>query len=661
MAREANVKLTLNGGGFVATMNQIMADTEAKAKRTGSSLKSALGGAFKGTLGGAGGGMKKALSDMGGQLKNALTMGATLGGSIGLGMLVKQAIDLREKVRNVEFAINKAGGETTNWQELLGDVQRAADETGFASSKLADGLATIFEATGNADFAKKALIPIGQVARATGKDFDQLADVAGMLFEKFGATPDNILDMLTVVVEKTDAGGLALDSMKEKFGLLAGEAIEAGFKGEQGLSAVLGMLNSLDDRLGEKSLPSFKKLFQVLKDGSSSLKSLSKDSGLKFKPDETGLEKLRKIAGSDKGRKALEAKLGGEQRVVFDELMKPFDEAFKQAKDSGAKTKDARSAGLAAFDKAMADMAKHTLASGKIVASSAERQAGDPMVALNKATERIAREFQRPEMIEAIDKLAEKLPDRAKGVVGIVDFISKRPKTAAAIVIGGKIGLGALEGGMSKIGGNLAESLAKKAPEWGSAFAAKVASDGGWMKVAGQFGLIVGAAPAATEIGKALIDSSMNEDEKKKSAVADAASTAEAMAKHGTGTEEERKAAAEALRQKIDVMAKDGPGIANQLFGSMANFIDPSVEHPANAWIAQLDAARATLAELEQSPAKVKDANDKLAAATMRTAASLEKLGSVAETQEAPAGSPTGTSKGTGGPANRSNTPGHAM
>lgn len=656
-AREASIKLTLNGGGFVSTMNQVMNETEAKAKRTGSAMKSA----FSGTLSGAGSGMKKALGDMGSQVKNALTMGATLGGSIGLGMMVKQAIDLREKLRNVEFAINKAGKETVSWQSLMKDANAAADETGRSSTQMADAMAQIFEATGDADFARKSITTIGHTATATGKDFARLTDIAGMLFEKFGATPDTLPAMLAVVAEKTDAGGLALDAMREKFGLLAGEAIEAGFKGETGLSAVLGMLNALDDRLGEKSLPSFKKLFQVLKDGSSSLKSLSKESGIKFKADTTGLEKIRKLMETPKGRKALEEKLGGEQRVVFDELAKPFDEAFKAAKGNGAKTKEATTAGLAAFDKAMAAMADHSLEAGVVKKKSLERQKDDPMVAVNRAIERVAREFNKPEMIEAVDKLAERLPELAKGVVGAIDFITRRPKTAIALVVGGKLAVGAIEGALGKLGTNVGDSLAKKAPEWGAAFAAKVASDGGWLKLAGQFGLIAGAAFAATEIGKSLIDSSMDKDEKKTRGLADAAATAESMAKHGTGTEEERKAAAAELKQKIAAMEKDEPGLANKLFGSAANFVDPSVEHPMNAWVAQLDSARAALAQLEQSPVKAAQANDKLALSAERATRAIEKMGNAADDQEAPPGVPKGTSKGPGGVGNKGNTAGHAM
>lgn len=661
MAREASVKLTLNGGSFVTTMNQVMADTEKRASKTGAHIKSALKTGFSGTMGAAGGGMKSALSDMGSQLKNTMMMGATLGGSIGLGMMVKQAIDLREKLRNVEFAINKAGKETVSWQGLMQDAQAASDATGRSSSEMADAMAGIFEATGDADFARKSLTTIGHVANATGKDMARLADVSGMLFEKFGATPDTLPQMLAVVAEKTDAGGLALDAMKDKFGLLAGEAIDAGFKGEAGLAAVLGMLNALDDRLGEKSLPSFKKLFQVLKDGSGSLKGLEKASGIKFKADTSGLEKIRKIIESPKGRKALEEKLGGEQRVVFDELVKPFDEAFAAAKGQGAKTKEATAAGMAAFDKAMKAMADHSLTSDSIKKKSVERQKEDPMVAVNRAIERIAREFNKPEMVEAVDKLAEKLPELAKGVVGAIEFITRRPKTAAALLVGGKLALGAVEGVTTKVGSNIADSLGKKAPEWGAAFAAKVAADGGWMKVAGQFGLVVGAALAATEFGKSLIDASMDKDEKKKASLADAASTAESMAKHGTGTKEEREKAAADLRTKIQAMEKDEPGIANKLFGSMANFFDSSVEHPMTAWIAQLDSARAALQELETSPAKASQANERLALAADRATRAIEKMGGAADDQEAPPGTPKGTSKGPGGPRNKGNTAGHAL
>lgn len=680
--REANVKLTLDAGGFVSTFASHMSQVEARARQTEGSLKGSFGRAmkslgagtgeaFKSGFGGAKAGIKGAMGDIGSTVKQGFGVVAGLGGGIGMGMMIENAIDLREKVRNIEFQINKTGQATASWEDVMADVHSAAQETGYSSEEMADAFHSSFEGAGDADYASAAIRAAGNTARATGKDLGQLVDVTTMLYEKFGATPDTLPDMLAAVAEKTDTGGLALDSMREKFGLLAGEAVDAGFKGSAGISAVVGMLNALDDRLGEKSIPSFKKLFQTLKDGSSSLKDITKLSGgaVHFKEGETGLEKLHKIVGSDKARAALTQKLGGEQRVVFDELLKPFKAAFDEAKAHGATAKQATAKGLAAFDAAMSKMSEHTMTAASVQKRATEQQKDDPRIALKKAIDKVGQEFQKPEMIDAIDTLSEKLPQLAQGTSSAIDWIVKHPKEAVAGAVGAKIAVGGITGFAEKF---TEKALSSAFSTAGDAFVKKVVTDGGWGKLAGNFGMVAAGAFAAYEGGKSLIDDSLGADDKKRAALADLQGDAEAMAKHGTGTAEQRELVAEQLRARIAQMEKEGgPGIATRLFGGIANLVDPAhlnaqgqvegTEHPVNEWNKQLADAKAALEELEKSGTGTKNAQQKLADASMRAAAALERMSSAADAGGPDPGMPTGKSKGVGGPANRHNVPGHAL
>lgn len=666
MAKEANLKLTLNASGFSQSIDGL----KTKVRAFGGDVKKYLGGSFGqdavAGIKGAGG----ALAQMGSQLKGQISMAATLGGAVGIGAMVKRAVEMREKVRDVQFQIEKAGKSTADWQGLMEDVHKAADRTGQSSGDLADILQSLHAATGDADFARAALEPIGHAAQASGQDVLKLGDAAQMLYRKFGANAETLPEMLAVFVEKSDAGGLSLDALGNKFALLAGEAEEAGFKGADGLSSLLGMLETLDSRVGEKAEPALKKMFQVLKTGSKDLKALGKESGIKFGADDTATEKLRKIMGSEKGRKKFAEKLGGESRVVFDELSEPFNKAFAASKAAGMKTAQATEQGLASFDASMELMSKRTLEYAKIVEESKAGQEEDPIAKLNKAVDKIAQAFTKPEMMDAIDKLSEMLPQLAQGLVKTLNFIVNNPLASGAMLVGGKMAMGAAGG----FAGNVANRLGDKASEKGAKlfgdiasgviakdgakrFAEAVATNGGWAKTAGQFGMIAGAALLAFQAGKEVIDNTLNTHFDDRAKTSDIINSAESMTNHGVGSEKDRRATAEALKARIAKMEKDGgPSVSAKLFGNMANTFGDA-KHPVTEFNEQLKRAKESLAALENS--KAAKGSDELGTAASKAAKGVETLANALSKVELPAGTPTGSSKGPGGPANKGNVPGH--
>lgn len=587
--REAGIKLTLNSSTLIAGLDGLGAHAKATGKKIKSGLSAGFDGVGKEFLKGGRG----ALDGIGSGLKNAIGSAATLGGGIGFGMLLKKASDLREKVRDIEFQINKTGRATTSWQEVLKTTQDAASATGKSSEEMANIYESLFASTGDADFAAKALIPIGHAAQASGKDVTQLANAAQMLQRKFGATAETLPDMLTAFVEKTDSGGLSLDALGNKFALMAGEAAEAGFTGKDGLNQLLGMMTQLDSRVGEKSEPAMKKLFQTLKDGSKDLKAFSKESGLKFTPDMSAMEKIRKVMGSEKGRAKMAEKLGGESRVVFDELSKPFDAAFAQAKASGAKTKDATEAGLVAWDKAMADMGKATIDYKKIVAESEQGQLEDPQVRLNAAIEKISQKFTEPPMLAALDKLADSLPRVAGGMIKLLDFALNSPLLAGASIVGAKVGGSALGAGMSKLGENAAAGLSNVGVKIGRDIKDEFASGAmSWGKAAGAAVGIAGAAAIAFEIGKSLIDARIAEKEESQkqtsSAVVEAANAGNDPVKLRAAAD---RLTADYVRQK-EAMRDAGP--TDAIFNGLAGLVDSDYK------AGELVQAEATLKALTQ-------------------------------------------------------------
>ena len=635
--REAGIKVTLNAEQAL----QVMQALGREGEKTGSKIKSGLQAGFKGVgnemFKGGGG----AIKDMAGGLKTAVGAAATLGGGIGFGMLVKRASDLRAQMRDIEFAVNKTGKATANWKDLMAGVNAAQAETGKGADELGAALDFMFAEGGDIDFAEKALAPIGHAAQASGKSVQQLAGIAVMLQEKFGATTETLPEMLAAVTQATGVGGLALEAMGDKFGLLAGEAADAGFGGAEGMSKVLGMLNALDDRLGEKSIPSFKKLFQTLKDGSSSLKEIQKASGLKL----TGLdgaEKLAKIMGSAKGSKAMSEKLGGEQRVVFDLL----------AKD-----------GIAGFQKIITGLGEGALSFQDIVEHSKSKQQDDPQIKLNKAIDQIAAKFTEPQMLDALDNLSESLPKVANGIIKLLDFATKHPALAGAAFVGLKVGGGMAGAGASQLGSNAAGMLKDAIVSGGKSLAADIKQtfEGGapaWGKAMGAAVGIAGAAAIAIAIGQALIDARI--EEKQRSAKQSMGTEIEAATAVAKGDKEgmlaaKQKLEADLARQKDDYNSFTKSGI-DPIMNLMAGAVDSDFKAP------ELEQMKSTQAELAKVTEALAAFTEKTLAATKGTeelAGGAKKAGQAAQQASQQlsgvSGAPTpdstgnGTSKGPGG------------
>lgn len=502
-SREVRIKVSLASGAFNAGVEDMARKSTAAAKKAGSAWKESLSAGMKAS----GDTMRGMFTGVIGHLKTA----ATLGGALTFAGMVKGSIELSDRIGEIAFNVEKATGKATDWRNLSEEIGTIAEATGRRTGELAEAFDSVFKATGDAGFAKAALEPIGKISVSTGKDVLQLAETASVLRRKFGANAQTLPEMMTRFIEKTDAGGMSMDDLGRKFALMAGEASEAGFGGAQGLSNLLGILQRLDERVGEGATPGLKKMFQVLKEGSGGLKALEKASGIKFEPNTTAFEKLEKLM-EGKGRKAIEAKLSGESRAVFDELVKPFDEAFARARASGENIKDATQEGIDGFRGALKDAGKSSLTYGQIMDKASE-EVKDPAEQLNIALDKLQKAFMQPKLIEAFGQIAEAAPAFAEGLAKILSFVVRHPMLSGATLLGGRQtasfasgAIGSMFTGMMKGGGggDAASGMA------GVGGAANKASSGlasfgrGAVIAAGQFGMAAAAMVAVMGVLTAL-------------------------------------------------------------------------------------------------------------------------------------------------------------
>lgn len=432
MSREASIKVSIRRSSF----NSDLRGMESQAGATGRKI----GNAFRAPMSAGLTSIKQSIAGIGSQIKNTIKRAAQLGGALATGALIKDALEMQGVYRNISFSLSKIPGQIKDWQDVQSMVDTAVENTKQSADKLAESFHEVFKATGDAEFSATAMERVGYAATATGEKVESLAQASQLLKRKFGVTEDSLTDALTRFIQLTGSGGKSLDELTGRFAVMAGEARQAGMQGADGVSELLGMLLLLDERIGEKADPGLKMLFQTLKSGTSQLKRIQKEGRIKIEPEAGALEKLKQILSSTKARAAAEMTITADARTVFDELAKPFDLAMKEAKEKGLKKAEALDAALKAFDDNIAKASKTTMTWDDIMKKHSERVQSDPTVQLNDAINKVKKAFTQPKMIDAIGKLAEKLPDLAEALADLVDWAVDNPWKAVAAGAGLKVG-----------------------------------------------------------------------------------------------------------------------------------------------------------------------------------------------------------------------------
>jgi hypothetical protein len=659
--KDAKVRLELAAGGFLSMLKEI----EKKAAELGQEIEGvgeagekaerklhpALGSMKKGF-----GAAKDSLADLGKELKSTIGQVVTLGGAVSFGALVHSAVELNDLFDDIAWNVNKVAGNAETVASVQRDIETAAKDAKVPVEEMAAAYEKVFKSTGDLKYTKAALEVIGTTATASGEQVENLANVAQLLQRKFKIASADLPEAMARFVEKTGVGGKSLDDLSNRFALMAGEASEAGMAGADGISQLLGILNQLDSAVGEKADPALKAMFQTLKNGSGALKSLEKTSGIKFAVDDTAFQKLEKLLSSTRGRKAAEQVFGGEARVVFDELAKPFDEAVATAKAEGKKGKELQAAGIAAFEANLAAAGKSAMTYADVQKRFEEAKSG-PKEQLNDALNQLKASFTKPEVIASLEKLSVLLPKLAGGMSSLLEFAVNHPLLAGAGLVGGK----ALGAAGSSIGGDLlgaaGKGLAGVGKSIGRDLVAQVAVSGAWKTAGANIGVAAGIAVAAAvafELGKSAIDSIYEEKGKDQSDLVSAG--ASAFAAKQSGDQGRMAKEAETLRTRIETAKKNREGIGgfmDDTFGAAAQLFSGG-EVKGDVQANMIAKAEAELRELEQAMSKGAKGGDKVAQAHDRAAQAAERLAKAMDKIQPPGSGGGGTNGLPPAPGNQS-------
>jgi len=437
--REAGIRVSLKRGDFQAGVKRMTADVQ----KAGHKMSAAMSRGFVT----AGKKMQSVMKGMDRQIAGSIKTMATFGGAFAIGGMIKNSIDLQKQFRDISFLVERIPGQTMDWKAAQELVTDSAMRAGQTIGDMASAFKEVYSATGDLEYTKGAIDSIGIAATATGKSTSELATIAHMLRRKWGATSENMNQLMAQFLEKLDRGGLGIDELSSRMDIAAGEAAAAGMN----VSELFGTLELLDARMGAgMGARGLKTMLMYMKEGTTQMQQLEKAGKIKFEADSTPFEKIRTILKNPKMHEESLKVFTETARSSFDELRKPFVEAYEQAIEARASEQEAIQAGLSAYDKMVTAVSKTDYTWEKLQTRYEKRMDEDPTVKLRAAITKVQKAFTQPKMLSAIERLADLLPTLADGIASLMEFITSNPLGAAGMAAGMRLGLPAM---MNTLGG----------------------------------------------------------------------------------------------------------------------------------------------------------------------------------------------------------------
>lgn len=494
--KEAGIRLTLKDTGFKSGIRGAESETKRAASSMGNALQSAMS---KGAKAGFDA-VKSSLSS----IKSTITTLGGLVGGIGVADLVRKTVNAQGGFRALSFAMQRGANVAVHWTELQRQASAAALKTGQSSAELGKVMQDVFQETGNAIFAQDSIEAIATAATGAHKPVEMIGAIAGTLNEKFGITSDQLSDTLASVVELGNKGGVSIEELSQRLGVIGAVAKDAGLQGQAGFQQMVAMLNIADNsgKNLRKNIGVVESLLQQLSETTARTKlaaTLGIDAS-KLKGDTNkAIGEILKATGGGKNRDKLVRAVGEKEAGFIVEVGKDFADKFENTKGSiTAKTNAAMDAYKAAIEKA----GKSTTTWADIQKEAADEMES-PEKRLAVAMEKLTQSFQSKEITDAIGKLAESLPKLAEVAGDVIGFASKHPIAAGGLALGGNAALSAAGTGLSSMitsalfGGG---TKAAGAIAGGVVAGAETAAAGGGALVAagtGIAGMFVGGLAAA--------------------------------------------------------------------------------------------------------------------------------------------------------------------
>jgi hypothetical protein len=443
--RPARVRLMLDSGSFLGGLQSVSAQV--------SRLGRGMGGALNAGVERFG----ERLKDTSAKVKEFAGMAIGLAGGFGIFEASRAAIGIQDRYLTIAQAMSRASGEAVRWQDVQQSVEAAATLHRRTSEEIVAGFDAVREKSGEALLAAQSLGILGEAMNATGKSSEEFGAIIGSLRKKFGISElGELKSALLSIFEATKGGKIRFEELSEDLDELGSIAGAAGLTGITGFRKALGLAAAVAPQVNQsisEVLTGMDQLTEKLRQ-QPVVEGLAKAGGVAGKrffedflaqPD--AFARLRTLleASARKGKlgklrkEAIEVEFTGrEERAAFQSLAKPFMEAFAAARASGKNAKEATVAATAAFDASVARLGTATSTWESIQRDAAERASGTA-AKLRNAQEVWEQAFRRPEMIGAMNQLADQLPKLARGLADLVGWASNNPWQAVPTMLGAEI------------------------------------------------------------------------------------------------------------------------------------------------------------------------------------------------------------------------------
>ena len=530
--KTAGIKLTLSAAGFSTGLTKLEGDSKRSAKSIGQHFQTAMSDGLKNGL--------ESVRSTFSTIKNTVMSIGGLAGGLGVAELLRGAVTTEAGFRKLAFSIRAGTGEAIDFRDVQREVQATALATGQATDELGRVMQSVFQETGDAEFARNTIGTIATAATGAHEPLETMGSIAGTLNEKFGITEENLGAALAAAVGLGNKGGVAVSDLGEKLGVMGAFAKEAGLQGEDGFAKTLALMNLADNATGnlKRGLGAVGGLLETLSSKSERVKIGAKlgIDGSKLKGDAT--QQIGAILAATGGKsEKLEKAFGGETLKLLVDMGKTYATAFDATAGS---VKDKSAAALAAYEASLQAAGKSSLTYGDLqTEAAAEMETTEKKMAV--ALEKLRQAFAKPEITDALTKLMSKLPALADIVASLVDFAVEHPALAGAGALGASVGGSVMTGAANSAFDALIKGAFKSG---GQVAATEVASGLAGSAGGGLASSVVGAltsGPGLALIGVALaayfVASAIDAADKERDAEKERAAQAGEMFHEGGGGE----------------------------------------------------------------------------------------------------------------------------
>jgi TP901 family phage tail tape measure protein len=233
--------------------------------------------------------------------------------SRGIGSVVEQFIDFDKAALGATVRFKDIGPNAKDFKDQLKGIEKAARDAGatteFTAAQAASGLDFLARAGFKSEEAMQALVPMINLATATGEEFASAADKSSDLLGAFGLNADNTADKIKnlnrlndVLVKTANSTNVTLETMFETMKTAAPVGKMVGASLEE-VAAITGILGNVGIK-GTEAGTAMKNMFLKLSAPASGAADLLETIGVKIDDGTGNMKKfsviMREISGATK-------------------------------------------------------------------------------------------------------------------------------------------------------------------------------------------------------------------------------------------------------------------------------------------------------------------------------------------------------------------------